>query len=82
MPELNAVLVESRKQKDDEHRFIAAINGVDLNAGATEDAFKRVQERARERVEEMTGTKLADPMMSDFIANGIEVESVVEVTNG
>lgn len=82
MPELNAVLIESRRQKEDDRRFLAALQGVDLDAGRTEDEFKRIQENARKRVEEMTGQKLADPMMSDFISNGIDVETVVEVTNG
>lgn len=82
MPELNAILVESRRQVAEERKFTAALQGVDLDAGATEDAFRRVQERAKEMVEEKTGKKLADPGLGQFINNGIDFEEVVEVTNG
>ncbi len=82
MPELNAILLEGRKQIESERRFLAALQGVDIDAGATDDAFKRVQDRARAKVEEMTGVELADPMMGEFIANGIEIEQLVEIDNG
>jgi hypothetical protein len=74
MPELNAVLVESRRQTAEDRKFFAALKGIDLDAAQTGDAFTRVQERAKKRVEEKMGTAVADPDIQDFIASGIAYE--------
>lgn len=82
MPELNAVLNESRRQIHDSRKFTAALQGVDIDAQVTDDAFKRVQDNARRRIEEESGVKLADPALADFIHDGIDYESVVEASDG
>lgn len=81
MPELDAVLTESRRQKYEDRKFLAAVNNIDLEAGNTEDEFARVQESAARRVAELTGEEpeTFDPAIREFMENGIEYE---DMTNG
>ena len=81
MPELNAVLVESRKQKYDDRKFLAAINQIDLDAGATDEEFARVQQNAAKRVAELSGEEPAsvDPAIRSFMDNGIDYEDLTNV---
>lgn len=81
MPELNAILVESRRQKSDERKFLAALQQIDLDAGQTEDAFAEVQRRARERVDEMTGIEPVDPTIQEFMNNGLDYEDLTGGVN-
>lgn len=82
MPELNAILIEHRKQVSEERKFVAALKGIDLDAGATEDALERVKDNARKRVEELTGEKQLDSEIAKFIENGLDYEDLMGVDNG
>lgn len=81
MPELNAILVESRKQKYDDRKFQAAINQIDLDAGATDEEFARVQQNAAKRVAQLSGEEPAsvDPAIRSFMENGIDYEDLTNV---
>jgi len=81
MPELNAILVEYRKQKYDDRKFHAAINQIDLEAGATDEEFARVQQNAAKRVAELSGEEPAsvDPAIRSFMDNGIDYEDLTNV---
>ena len=81
MPELNAILTESRKQRYDDRRFIAAVNQIDLEAGATEDEFARVQQNAAKRVAALTGEEpeTFDPNIREAMGFGLDYE---DLTNG
>jgi len=82
MPELNAVLVEHRRKLSDERKFLAALQGVDMDAGQRDDAFASVQERAKKRVEEKTGKKMEDPLMKEFMNMGLDYEDLTGGANG
>lgn len=62
MPELTAILEAKREEDYNEKKFMAALQGVDLDkqAGKQEDALKRVIDRAKERVGAQTGNTV-DP---------------------
>ena len=81
MPELSAILVEARKQRHEDRVFMAALQGVDLNAGATEDEFARVQKQAAQRVAELTGgeEEIVDPSLREFMENGFDYEDLTNV---
>ncbi len=49
LPELEAILTASREKEEREHRFMAALKGIDLDEGAkdsAQEAFERSQRRA------------------------------------
>lgn len=81
MPELTSLLIESRKQKSEDRKFFAALQNIDLDAGATEDALSSVQQRARVRVAEMTGEKPMDDDVMSFM-DGLDYEDLTGGTNG
>lgn len=62
MPELASILEAKRKQDYEEKKFLAALQGVDLDksAGKTEDALQKVISRAKERVGANSSTPVVD----------------------
>ncbi len=49
MPELLATLDSVRKQTDREHKFLAAIQGIDMDEQEQENSFEEVRHRANVR---------------------------------
>lgn len=62
MPELTAILSAKREQDYNEKKFMAALQGVDLDktAGKTDDALQKVVDRAKERLGAETGVSVPD----------------------
>ena len=81
MPELNAILKESRRQDYETKKFNAAIQGIDLEEGRVEEEFARVQRNAAKRVAELTGNEegAVDPAIKEFMENGFDYEDLTNV---
>jgi len=57
LPELEAILAKAREKERDHQKFLAAIQGIDLDKYSqeeAEDAFNRVQRRAQARLTGMS----------------------------
>lgn len=62
MPELASILEAKRKQDYEEKKFMAALQGVDLDKTSrkTDDALQGVIQRAKERIGANTSTAVVD----------------------
>jgi Ca2+-binding EF-hand superfamily protein len=62
MPELASILEAKRKQDYEEKKFMAALQGVDLDKTSrkTDDALQGVIQRAKERIGANTSTPVVD----------------------
>ena len=69
IPELEVILTASRKQKDADYRFAAALKGIKLDGTENENrqAFEEVKARAA------AIRKGADPKEAEFANYGIDV---------
>lgn len=69
LAELNQVLDSSRKARHEEHKFFAAIQGIDIDKGKAENnAFEEVKRRAQAKLRGMSEEEL------DLSEVGISIE--------
>lgn len=64
MPELTSILTSKREQDYNNRKFLAAIQGVDIDKGSSSggDELQKVIERAKKRVSDQSGeTNAPDP---------------------
>jgi len=73
LPELEAILKEARDREQRHHRFLAAIQGIDLDAQSKESAQERL-EAAKRRVAAMQSGKPKEQFEFEELDLGYEVE--------
>lgn len=73
LPELEALLKEAREKEQRNQRFLAAIQGIDLDAHSKESAEDKL-EAAKRRVAAMQSGKPKEEFEFDELDIGYEVE--------
>lgn len=61
MPELTAVLVAKNKARNEEHRFLAAIQGVDLDEGSSKSTKSNGRTKFDDMKDRVFGPKTTAP---------------------
>lgn len=77
MPELEAILDASRKQKYEDRKFAAALKGIDLDEGAKQEAeaaFERANRRAQARLSGKSEEEVERMHDADLFGMEFEVE--------
>lgn len=74
LPELEIMLEAYRKQRHEEHTFMAALKGIDLNEGATNSAQEKFDEVQRRAETKLMGEKAVANKEYDFFGLDIETE--------
>jgi len=59
LPELEAILDAHRKEREIDHKFMAALQGVDMDENENDDAFEQVRRRAEARITGKTEEQVA-----------------------
>lgn len=80
MPELLTILDSKRKSEHNEHKFFAAIQGIDLDKGSGSDEWEEMKNRVFSKVSSSSGNDItslqgANAQVAGFgIGNGLDYE--------
>ena len=77
LPELQAILEAAREKEHREHKFLAALKGIDLDEGKkeeTQDAFDRIKQRAEARLRGVSEEEVGRQADAELFGLEFEVE--------